>query len=417
MAGRSNRRRHAKRDSEASDPSSPQSSGSQQVAEEKPDPRRRTRRFLLGLIRGYYVDVISRLPAAELRTTLARGLLVGGHCYGPLHPVHNIIVNSVWYAAAFPFRAAASDAIDVDVITSDAITRLARRSLDGLVAYLRHRCPALSHDDALWHLSLSHASLHGAAASALEAVSFGRMELEAEPFQVAAQVARHPKPAALALFATSVLPVVERDALSVLAGKRRLFSDDILRLSAVLQPLPLPDEVQPQPYPPKLSIRINRVIAKRRSNFRILYQTLLDIVDAALRKIARQTGARYCLHTIYGLHIVQAGEFLLEQYFHINFMAWPKGKQNQSQTPVHFFAEAHNPTTRNCSEEEITLCCMLAHAQSSTGHVDNCSACAKSKINMDHPNGEEHFGGHPHNTGETEDDCDCPSTVDVDYRR
>ncbi|CAN6290495.1 unnamed protein product [Urochloa humidicola] len=184
----------------------------------------------------------------------------------------------------------------------------------------------------------------------------------------------------------------------------------------MLQPFPLPDEVQPQPCSPKLSVRINRIIAKRRSFFRILYQTVLDIADAALRKFARQTGARYRLHTIYGLNIVQAGEFLLDQYFHINFMAWPKGKQNQSQTPLHFFAEAHKPPARNCSEEHITLCCMLVHAQPSTGHVDNCYACAKSKINMDHPNGEEHFGGHPHNTGETEDDCDCPSTVDVYYR-
>ena len=49
-------------------------------------------------------------------------------------------------------------------------------------------------------------------------------------------------------------------------------------------------------------------------------------------------------------------------------------------------------------------------------NADNCIACEKSKRKIDHPNGEEHFGGHPHKTGETEDDCDCPSTIDVDYR-
>jgi hypothetical protein len=76
---------------------------------------------------------------------------------------------------------------------------------------------------------------------------FGRMELKTEPFKVAAQAARHPKPAALAVFATSVLPAVERDVLALLAGKRRLFSHDMLRLSAMLRPLPLPDEVQLQP--------------------------------------------------------------------------------------------------------------------------------------------------------------------------
>jgi len=89
----------------------------------------------------------------------------------------------------------------------------------------------------------------------------------------------------------------------------------------------------------------------------------------ALRKFARQTGSRYRLHTIYGENIIQTGEFLLDQYFHINFMAWPKGKQNKSQTPVHFFAEAHNPSQRNRYEEKITLCCMLVNAQRSPSHV------------------------------------------------
>ncbi|CAN6296320.1 unnamed protein product [Urochloa humidicola] len=437
MAGRSNRsrrrRRRAKLDSEASGSSPPQSSSSssddrtaqrkipssnrqQQATEEKPDLGRATRdaravrSFLLGLIRSYYIDAISQLPTDELRTTLARGLLVGGYCYGPLHPVHNIIVNSVWYAAAFPFRATDSDPIDVDVITTESITRLALRSLDGLVAYLCHQCPALSHDGALRRLSLSHATLHGA--------SFGRMELEAVPFKVAAQAAGHPKPAAFAHFATSVLPAVERDARSLFAGKCRLFSDDILRLSAVLQPpLPLPDEVKPQPCSPKLSVRINRIITERRRFLRMWYQTLLDIADAALRKFARQTGARYRLHTIYGQSIVQVGDCLLDRYFHINFMAWPKGKQNKSQTPVQFFAEAHRPPPRNCSEEDITFCCMLERTQlPPPRHVDNCCACAERKRRIDHPNGDEHFGGHPQKMGETEDDCECPSTVDVDYR-
>ncbi|CAO1947331.1 unnamed protein product [Urochloa humidicola] len=87
---------------------------SQQTVEESPPPQLRPpqdtadlRRRLLGLIRGFYLDAISRLPTADLRaTTLARGLLLGGHCFGPLHPVHNIITNSVWYAAAFPLHPA-----------------------------------------------------------------------------------------------------------------------------------------------------------------------------------------------------------------------------------------------------------------------------------------------------------------------
>nr|XP_051226398.1 uncharacterized protein LOC127344217 isoform X3 [Lolium perenne] len=162
------------------------------------------RQNLLGQIRGYYLDAISRLPTADLNTTLARGLLVAGHCYGALHPVHNILLNAIWYSAAFPLRP--GDRIDVAVINDTAITRIVQRSLDGLVALLRHRCPGLSHDDALWHLSLSGADLRAAVASARGAAPSLLPPTEPEAVQAAATAARHPKPAALALFASSVMP-------------------------------------------------------------------------------------------------------------------------------------------------------------------------------------------------------------------
>ena len=59
---------------------------------------RAARGSLQDQIRGYYLDAISRLPTADLNTTLARGLLIAGHGhgYGPLHPVHNILLNSIW---------------------------------------------------------------------------------------------------------------------------------------------------------------------------------------------------------------------------------------------------------------------------------------------------------------------------------
>ncbi|KAK3150441.1 hypothetical protein QOZ80_3AG0233180 [Eleusine coracana subsp. coracana] len=183
------------------------------------------RKLLLSVIRGHYIDTISRLPTEVLTTARARGLLVAGHCYGPFAPVENIIANSLWYATAFPFRS--DDPIDVAVITTDTIARLAHRSLDGLVACLRHYCPDLSHDDALCHLCLSGADLH----------------------RVAASAAGHPKPAALALFVTSVLPTVERDALSLLAAKRTLCLQDIESLSAMLLPSPLPELEDPLPQP------------------------------------------------------------------------------------------------------------------------------------------------------------------------
>ncbi|KAF0888082.1 hypothetical protein E2562_010791 [Oryza meyeriana var. granulata] len=168
-------------------------------------------------------EAIRRLPAADLRTTLARGVLVGGHCYGPRCPVDNIVLNSIWYAAAFPLRA--DDRIDVAVITANSLSRVVQRSLDGLVASLRHRCPALSHVDALRHLQSARADLRAAVASALgsrPSPTESDSEAEAAAFQAAAEVAQHPKPASLAHFLASVLPAVVTDAASILTGNSSL---------------------------------------------------------------------------------------------------------------------------------------------------------------------------------------------------
>ncbi|KAG2603458.1 uncharacterized protein LOC120709325 [Panicum virgatum] len=213
------------------------------------------RRDLLTVIHRYYLDAISRLPPAELRTTLARGLLVGGHCFGLLGPVHNIIVNSIWYAAAFPLRGgAATDTEDDEVraiLATDGIVRICRRSLQGLVASLRHYCPSLSTADALYQLMNADADLSAAVAlangttrsSALRAMASQNLVA----FHLAAEAAQHPNPTTLAHFASSVLPTVsaQHDIPSFLLIYRFLSPGDINHLSTVLLP-GLPCE-PPQP--------------------------------------------------------------------------------------------------------------------------------------------------------------------------
>uniref|UniRef100_A0A8I6Y2V4 Uncharacterized protein n=1 Tax=Hordeum vulgare subsp. vulgare TaxID=112509 RepID=A0A8I6Y2V4_HORVV len=330
------------------------------------DIRALRRRRLISRIRGHYLDAISRLPTTELNSTLARGLLIAGLCYGPLHPVHNIIVNSVWYSAAFPVRS--SDRIDAAFISNCTIRRLVLRSLDGLVASLLHLCPALSDDDALWHLSLSRADLRAAVASARGAApSSFRLtasELEAA-FQAADKAARHFKPAALALFASSTVLSVERDAVSLLNNKRTLSSADILRLSTMLLPSPLPDEL---PHPPLEQERFTaafKLITRKRNLLTGWYKRWVELADAALRKYARQTAAHYQLHVIYGIGSVH-DEFSMDDSFHISFMARPKDPSCAREAPVFFFAEARLSGYDFC-EEDITLCCTVEPSPSEVG--------------------------------------------------
>lgn len=410
MSVRRNRRRRRRAKAEAA-------LSKLSLGEEEEEPRRildilALRRSLRGKIRGHYLDAISRLPTAELNTTLARGLLVAGHCYGPLHPVDNILLNSIWYSAAFPLRA--DDRIDVAVINKSILTRLVQHSLDGLVACLRHHCPRLSDDDALWHLSLSGADLRAAVASARGAAPSLLPPTEPEAFQAAATAARHPKPAALALFACSVIPSVERDAVSLLNSKHRLSSADILRLSAMVLPSPVPDEL---PHPP-LQERYTaafKLIARRRKLLIRMYIEWVQLADAALSKYAKQTGEHYLLHIIYGEGALQ-DEFNMDESYHISFMAWPKDPSccASRKAPVFFFAEAIYPSGSEFSEEDITLCCMV---QPSRTEVDSCQVCLNENLQVDHPDDTANFGGGQYyNIDGIGKDLDCPITSDVDYR-
>ncbi|KAM0924248.1 hypothetical protein ACQ4PT_005016 [Festuca glaucescens] len=204
---------------------------------------------LLNLIRTFYLEALSRLPSARLWSTHARGVLVAGHCYGPLSPVDNILVNAVWYDAAFPLRPTADFHFgDVLSISHQCLARIAHRSLEGLVtlvACLLHLCPSLSRDDALWHLHLSRADLLQAIASA----SGSALAPTHAAFLAAAEAAHHPVPRAMAYFASSVLPTVEHDADMLLRVNQVLAPPDLDRLSAMLVPSPITEDLCPPGIP------------------------------------------------------------------------------------------------------------------------------------------------------------------------
>jgi hypothetical protein len=90
---------------------------------------------LLDTIHAFYMKALARLPRAALRHLL-RGVLVAGHCYGPMDPVSNIIVHAVWYSVvAPPLRSECR--CEPDILGVAALLRLEVRSLDGLIAIVR----------------------------------------------------------------------------------------------------------------------------------------------------------------------------------------------------------------------------------------------------------------------------------------
>ncbi|GJN41291.1 hypothetical protein PR202_gn00642 [Eleusine coracana subsp. coracana] len=116
---------------------------------------RSLRMVLLDTIHGFYLKALAILPRSELRSRLHRSLLKAGYCYGPLDPLSNIILNTIWYDINFP----AAETPVLDVIGPKSLTRLESRSFYGLVSFLQTRYNDLSEHQIVGCLVASSAQL------------------------------------------------------------------------------------------------------------------------------------------------------------------------------------------------------------------------------------------------------------------
>lgn len=363
--------------------------------------RKAMRRSLLSLIHRYYLDAISQLPTADLRATLARGLLVAGHCYGPFHPLHNIILNSVWYVSAFPLGDSAW--VDVDMISNDGIVQACHRSLDGLVASLRHFCPALSTGDALWNLMSADADLSDAVAlakrvSKSSAQAAMRSQARAA-FRAAAKAARHPNPAAFRLFASSVLPTVKRDIVPFLRVKHMLSSMDIEHLVKSLVPDSPKELLQP---PLMIAPDVHDAIVSHKK----LEEAMVKVVRVALFKYTLQSEEQFVLHSVCGVNLLKNES--LDNCYHINFFARRKESGPVLGAPLLFFTEAIVPAV---DESSIRLCVVVDPLT----EIGSCFACETNKKMIVHPTYDEYLGGRDFQLDDVDSDGDFPNPLDLDY--
>ncbi|GJN29767.1 hypothetical protein PR202_gb18086 [Eleusine coracana subsp. coracana] len=130
-----------------------------------PPTRGPMKRMLLATIHGFYLQAMAKLPTAELRSKYHRGMLFGGHCYGPLDPVSNILVNTIWYEEHnnfFPSTKAGTATPTLRMISTNSLCRVTAQSLYGLVSFLCTRYPALTPDLAMQRLLVAGADLRAA---------------------------------------------------------------------------------------------------------------------------------------------------------------------------------------------------------------------------------------------------------------
>jgi hypothetical protein len=282
---------------------------------------RSLRMALLDTIRGFYLQALARLPRHELRARYHRSLLRGGYCYGPLDPVSNIIVNTIWYDVMFP----AAQQLVLDMIGPNSLTRLESRSFYGLASFLQTRYHNLSEHQVVQCLvaccgylpyadrTLAAASAGGAWSLAnldlYDVAALGEAELQREKcrsgspgvydvirkiekespcsstqeaYEAAATAAWHCNPEAQAVFLTSCKAMLRGPALSLLRNGDRLTSENVQYIANLLSP-------KQKPTLERIKKRYDAVIdGKIRSEAQ--HRRISRKVEAALGKHLLQDG-------------------------------------------------------------------------------------------------------------------------------
>uniref|UniRef100_K3Y3C1 Uncharacterized protein n=1 Tax=Setaria italica TaxID=4555 RepID=K3Y3C1_SETIT len=265
---------------------------------ELPPARAAMKRMLLAAIHRSYLKALGSLPQRELTDRLHRSVLHGDSCYGPLDPVSNIIVNTVWYDQNF----LASKQVKLDMISTQCLWRAAARSLYGLVSFLCTRYQNLTPDQALQRLM-------GAPSVTVP-----------EAYAAAATAAHHPNLLAQKEFLGSSDTVANLKVASKVLHLQdgRLLSSKDLEFLCMLISSKCPfttgmSHKQPEPEPTKVNIVLYTHVSECCRMFRGQQERARRIMAAALSKLNETAEPHYRLHVICGVNeLVSGPEFSLD---------------------------------------------------------------------------------------------------------
>ncbi|GJN01011.1 hypothetical protein PR202_ga18241 [Eleusine coracana subsp. coracana] len=244
---------------------------------------------------------------------------MGGYCYGPLDPVSNIIVNSVWFDLTLP---GGNKHGKLEMISTKCLWRLVARSLYGLVCFLCTRYPCLTPDLALQRLLMSGADLRAADPYLLVGSNNNVINASvipstsvAEAYAAAAIAAFHPCPLAQQEFLGSsnvrdkLLELVELRPIKI---DRVHSSEDLNSLSmAVLESASSLDKWHPQKEPVPMEVSGTSFSRAATCEHRFLGQLrrVRKMVEAALDTFNnnKASGSPFRLHVICGVNELVSG--------------------------------------------------------------------------------------------------------------
>ncbi|KAF2912410.1 hypothetical protein DAI22_10g007700 [Oryza sativa Japonica Group] len=342
-------------------------------------------KVLLHAFRGFYLRSLARLPAGELRNRYHQVIVKAGHCYGPMDPVSNIILNTVWYDAAFP---AAAPPPVLDMIGPHILTRIESRSMYGLISFLQSRYHHLSEHEIVQCLVACRGDLPLAADEAM-VIKAGQQSPCAglqEAYEAAATAAWHPNPTAQAAFLTSCKAKLQESPAAMLllqqGGDRVLSPEDVRSHLRKKSTWPVSDGKM-------------RSMATQRRISRNVKATLNQ-------HFLRDGKPTYSLLVICGANDSVCGpEYYCSKqedylsfapceykYTHVNFLATEKTDCSPS-SPVLFFAEFDN---KKAEGEPAIMCCKVDMPLPFAEHV-RCLYCEVEGAKIVHPALEKFHGG------------------------
>lgn len=158
---------------------------------------------LADTIHALYIKAVSLLPHDGLHRHL-RGILVAGHCYGPMDPVSNIILNAIWYDSVCPLLEI--DAVtEPDILDTQSMLRMVVRSVDSLVAMV---CTATGFSD---HMAVEYLCYKQCDLS--KVLQMATKEVCYNAYVCAGRAGKHPKHLELASFLMSMADHVPKATL------------------------------------------------------------------------------------------------------------------------------------------------------------------------------------------------------------
>jgi hypothetical protein len=302
---------------------------------------------LYSTIHGFYLKALAMLPSHAARHHL-RGVLLAGHCYGPMDPVSNIIIGTVWYDANFPLQDAARPTQAHDIVDPLPMLRTVSRSLHGLVALL-HATSAmkLPLHEILKYLCYVQCDL-----SVMLQPHLHQDGRSPSPFAAAATAAQHPQASAFAGFLTSLAPTKLDQLRSLMmtatAMDCPLSHQSLTLIYSILREETSATMIPWRPRPPKLCNAALSILTRKREAYAQQQRFIRGRIEQLLQDyaVANPSEPSYDLDFVCGAALADH----THPRYHVNFMAaaTESGFKNTLFFGDFEWADQHQPETAVC---------------------------------------------------------------------